>query len=366
MEQQQLRPIAQVSRDLFRQVVLPVLTREFPEETAQTAFGLFGYGSEALGLDDAYSRDHHFGLRIDALMPDALFQSRAQAMMETLSANLPPSFQGYPLRQGHLAGAGLALDSREAFLRRTIGIDHAPQTYAEWLSLPEEDIIHIVNGQVWHDPTGNFTAIRQALLDYYPEPVRRRRIAHWCRYFSGMGTYALKRALLRNDFFYATTRFASALRWGVQLAFLLDRRYFPYDKWLMVYFQRLPRLSEPLRPLVEEAVQLCTSWERKLDLLHAFSDVLDATLVADGLIRPHPPFTGSPTSGYRLLEHAYAQIIQGLPEEIKNVVPVWDQVYLEQFHSRYVAGLDLATWDRLLGLNAGLNAAPSPDSAGIG
>ena len=26
-----------------------------------------------------------------------------------------------------------------------------------------------------------------------PEPVRLRRIAHWCRYYSGMGTYALKR-----------------------------------------------------------------------------------------------------------------------------------------------------------------------------
>ncbi len=350
MEQQ--RPIAEVSRIFFRQVVLPILEREFPEETAQTAFGLFGYGSEALGLDDVYSRDHHFGLRIDALMPDSLFQRRGQAMMQAVTANLPASFEGYALREGHLAGTGLALDSREAFLRRTIGIDHVPQTYTEWLSLPEEDIIHIVNGELWHDPAGSFTAIREALLAYYPEPVRRRRIAHWCRYFSGMGTYALKRALLRSDPFYATTRFASALRWGVQLAFLLDRRYFPYDKWLMVYFQRLPRLSAPLRPLIEEAVLLTTPWERKLDLLHALSEVLDATLVADGLIRPHPPFTGSPTSGYRLLEHAYAEIIQGLPEEIKGVVPVWDQIYLEQFHSRYVDGLDLPGWDRILGLNA--------------
>ena len=173
-----------------------------------------------------------------------------------------------------------------------------------------------------------------------------------------MGTYALKRALLRDDLFYATTRFANALRWGVQLAFLLDRRYFPYDKWLMVHFRRLPRLGAPLRPLIEEAVQLSTPWERKLDLLHAVSDVLDAALVADGLIRPHPPFTGSPTSGYRLLEHAYAEIIHGLPEEVKDVVPVWDQVYLERFHSRYVDGLDLGAWDRLLGLSAASPSAP--------
>lgn len=349
--------ITEISRHFFREIVLPILEREYPEETEQTAFGLFGYGSEALGLDDAYSRDHHFGLRIDALMPDALFESRGQAIMRTVAANLPTHYAGYSLREGHLAGAGLALDSREAFLRRTIGIDHVPHTYTEWLSLPEEDIIHIVNGELWHDPAGDFVAIRTALSGYYPEPVRRRRIAHWCRSFSGMGTYALKRALLRHDVFYATTRFANALRWGIQLAFLLDRCYFPYDKWLMTYFERLPRLNAPLRPLVTEAVELSTLWERKLDLLHDMSEILDATLISDGLIRPHPPFTGSPTSGYRLLEHAYAEIIQGLPEEIKEVVPVWDQVYMEQFHSRYVNGLDLATWDRLLGLNAAVPEA---------
>jgi hypothetical protein len=140
----------------------------------------------------------------------------------------------------------------------------------------------------------------------------------------------------------------------VQLAFLMDRCYFPYDKWLMAYFERLPRLSTSLHPLVMEAVELSTPWERKLDLLHALSEVLDATLVADGLIESHPPFNGSPTSGYRLLEHAYAEIIQSLPDEIKDVVPVWDQIYLEQFHARYVDGLDLAAWDKLLCLT------PSP------
>ena len=40
--------IIDVSRGFFLEVVRPILEREFPEETAQTAFGLFGYGSEAL------------------------------------------------------------------------------------------------------------------------------------------------------------------------------------------------------------------------------------------------------------------------------------------------------------------------------
>src|SRR2546423_9309947 len=113
--------IRQVSRRFFEQVVLPVLEREFPEETRQTAFGLVGYGSEAYGMDDEVSRDHHWGLRIDALMPEAVFRAHRQAIMSTLAAALPPSFEGFPLREGHVAGAGLAPDSLEGFLARTIG-----------------------------------------------------------------------------------------------------------------------------------------------------------------------------------------------------------------------------------------------------
>jgi hypothetical protein len=284
-------------------------------------------------------------------MPEDLFQSHHAEILKTVGAHLPAAFQGYSLRAGHLKGAGLAPDSLQGFLRRTIGIEHPPQTYTEWLQLPEEDILHIINGEVWHDPSGRFTTLRQAFQNHYPEPVRRRRIAHWCRYFSGMGTYALKRALLRNNEFYAVTRFANAIRLGVQLAFLLDRQFYPYDKWLMAYFARLPRLYTPLSPLVEEAVLLTTPWERKLELLDRMADILDETMVADGLIRPHPRFIGSPTSGYRLLEHAYAELIQNIPDEIKTVVPVWDQIYLEQFHSRYVDGMHLDDWDALLGLH---------------
>ncbi len=342
--------IIDVSHDFFEEIVKPILLEHFPEETSVTAFGVFGYGSEALRLDDELSRDHHWGLRIDALMPEEVFENRRQAIMEKLSANLPDSYRGHSLREAHLAGAGLTPDNLSAFLRRTIGIDHAPTTYEEWLRIPEEDIIHVVNGEVWYDPLGEFTAVREALNQYYPEPVRLRRIAHWCRYFSGMGTYALKRAILRNNEFYATTRFSNAIRLGIQLAFLLDKRYFPYDKWLMAYFEQLPRLATPLLPLVNEAVKLTTSWERKLELLHQLSDILDQTMVADGIIQPHGKYAVSPTSGYRLMEHAYAEIIQGLPAEIKTIVPVWDQIYLESFHSGFVDSLDLATWDEILHL----------------
>lgn len=343
-------PILALSRDFFHELVLPILERRFPAETARCAFGFFGYGSEALGFDDELSRDHHWGLRVDALCPEELPAARRVEMVAAVAAELPATFRGIPLRAAHLPGAGLSLDSLEGFLMRTLGAPHAPRTHLDWLRIPEEDILHVINGEVWRDGDGRFSAARALLNDYYPEPVRRRRIAHWCRYYSGMGAYALHRALLRDNVLYAHLALARALRLGIQLAFLLDRRYFPYDKWLYACFLRLPRMAAPLRPLVDEAVHAGCSWPRRLELLNAISDELDAALVADGVIAPHPRFQGSSTSGYRLLEHAYAELIQQAPPELQRVVPVWDQVYLEEFHCGYVAGLDLTEWDAILGL----------------
>ncbi len=342
--------IIDVSRQFFFEVLEPILERHFPEETRRTTFGVFGYGSEVLRLDDEYSADHHWGIRINALMPEEMFQQRNAEILRVVEREMPSTFRGHNLREGLSGGKGLSLTSLEGYLRRTIGLTTVPETYAEWLSVPEEDIMHIINGEIWMDDTGQFTAIRQAFLNYYPEPVRLRRIAHWCRYFSGMGSYALKRAILRYNEWYASITFARALRLGTQLAFLLDKQYCPYDKWTMAFFVRLPRMAYPLTPIINEAVSLATPWARKLELLNQMADVIDQTLVDDGILQPHPQFTDHPSSGYRLLEHAYAEILRGLPADLRTTVPVWDQVYLEAFHSNYVASLEMATWDSLLNL----------------
>lgn len=342
--------IINLSHQFFDEIVHPILQREFAEALSQSAFGVFGYGSEVLGLDDEYSQDHHWGLRINGVMPALILEENGSAIMDVVARQLPTTWRGHALREGYTRSGGLELTSLESHLNNTIGLTYPPQSFAEWLSIPEEDITHVIAGEVWHDPAGRLTAVRNALAAYYPEPVRLRRMAHWCRYFSGMGTYALNRALLRDNEYYANITFTRALRLGVQLAFLLDRTYFPYDKWTLTYFRRLPRMAERLGPLVDESVSLATGWERKLELLNQFSDVLDQTMVEDGILQPHPPYEGSATSGYRLMERAYAEILRGLPEEIRPLVPVWDQIYLERFHSQYVAGLDPDVWLNLLNL----------------
>ncbi len=346
------RSIIDISHEFFDEIVHPLLQREYPEVTARTAFGLFGHGSEALGMDDEHSRDHHWGIRIDALMPADVSTDRRDEIMRTLGSYMPETFRGLELGESTREGAGLVPDTLESFLSRTIGIDHAPETYLEWLELPEEDIVHLINGEVWHDPLGAFTAIRERLGGYYPEPIWFRRMGHWCRYQSGMGTYALKRAILRGDDLFATLAFAQTLRLTIQLAYMLDRTYFPYDKWLYTLFRRLPRMHERLGALVDESLSPTASWHDRLELVERMSDVVDETMVEDGIIPAHPKLAGSPTSGYRLLEHAYKVLLGRVPEEIRLVIPRWGQIHFERFAAAYIDRIDTDSWHEDLNLTS--------------
>ena len=113
-------------------------------------------------------------------------------------------------------------------------------------------------------------------------------------------------------------------------------------------FYRLPRMGARLAHIVERAPLLTTGWDEKLALLHEMSDILDQAMVEDGLIAPHPKYRVSETSGYRLLESAYAELIQRCPGDITTTVPQWEQVHWESFHSGFVDGVDLADWRRML------------------
>jgi hypothetical protein len=51
------------------------------------------------------------------------------------------------------------------------------------------------------------------------------------------------------------------------------------------------------------------------------------------------------------LEHAYAEILHGLPADLHGLTPIWEQIYWEQNHSCFVAGLPLDEWDHMLNLH---------------
>ncbi len=253
----------------FFEASRPLLMEHLPDIMPRSAAGLAGEGSDCLGFDDAFSRDHDWGPGFCLWIPDEMLRSHLDRIEDALAA-LPSDFEGLPSRMapGRRMGRVGPLPLK-GFYRRFLGMDHVPATWREWLSIPEYHLCSCTNGAVFMDAGGEFSAFRNALLAYYPEDVRRKKIAARCMIMAQAGQYNLPRSLQRGDVaaaMLAAARFAEA---ALSMAFLLNRRYMPFYKWACRMTETLPapgpRTATTLRLLArtpwdsrehgEEAVQ---------------------------------------------------------------------------------------------------------------
>jgi hypothetical protein len=108
------------------------------------------------------------------------------------------------------------------------------------------------------DNGGEFTRLREALLCYYPDDVRRKKIAARCMVMAQAGQYNLPRSLQRGETtaaMLAAARFAEA---ALSMAFLLNRRFMPFYKWAGRTAQRLPLLGQETTSVLRQLS--CTPW----------------------------------------------------------------------------------------------------------
>ena len=231
-----------LSRSFF-DASLPLLRERIPDIMACSAAGLVGEGSECLGLDDEISRDHDWGPAFCLWVPDQMLRSELNRIEQAVTA-LPSTFQGYPTRMARNRRMGRTgpLPLR-GFYRRFLGMDHVPVSWREWMAVPEYHLCSCTNGEVFMDEGKEFSEIRNALLEYYPEDVRRKKIAARCMIMAQAGQYNLPRCLQRGSTvaaMLAAARFAEA---ALSMAFLLSRRFMPFYKWAGIMAETLPVLG---------------------------------------------------------------------------------------------------------------------------
>ena len=243
----------------FFHASLPLLNRHIPDVMARSAAGLVGEGSECLGVDDHISRDHDWGAAFCLWVPDELLAAERERI-ESAFALLPDTFEGFPVRMMPEARMGRVgpLPLR-GFYRRFLGLDRAPATWREWRNIPEYHLCSCTNGAIFMDNSGEFTALREELLRYYPEDIRRKKIAARCMIMAQAGQYNLGRALQRGELvtaMLAASRFSEA---ALSMAFLLNRRFMPFYKWAPRLAQSLPILGTAAVSTLQKLAR--TSWD---------------------------------------------------------------------------------------------------------
>ncbi len=232
-----------ISREFYVQYGRPMLEDRFSDVWNRIAVGIAGEGSECLGYDDDLSRDHDFDAGF------CLWITEADAAvygfrLERAYAKLPREFMG--LKRSLLSPVGgnrHGVITIEEFYTRHLGAPTAPDSPERWLYTPSCALLAASNGEVFTDPLGVFSAVREVLCGGYPEDIRRKKLAAHTILAAQAGQYNYPRCLARGEQGAAQLAVFAFVKHMISAIFLLNNRYEPFYKWAYRGLRDLPILG---------------------------------------------------------------------------------------------------------------------------
>jgi len=263
------RPGVELARLYYEEAVAPLL-HGVPHAAAR-----LGWGSDVLGYDTERSTDHGWGPHLHVFVDGA----DVDRVRTAVDAGLPDTFLGWPTKFGWddvVPRHWVEVFTLDGWLTRHLGCDPRPRpTTRGWLVLPQQLLLGVVAGSVFHDDTGQLTALR-AELDWYPDELWLWLLAcQWQRI--GQEEAFVGRTLEVGDDLGSSVITARLMRDLMRLCFLLERRYAPYSKWFGTAFEKLDAASE-LGPLLRagDVVGACEAAARLHNAL-AITDPVEPT-----------------------------------------------------------------------------------------
>jgi hypothetical protein len=244
-----------------------------------------GYGSDVLGFDTERSTDHGWGPRLYVFVG----ADDAPIARTKIDAGLPEAYRGWPVRFGWDAVPvthHVAVVELDHWLTSWLGWNpRAGETTLDWLVTPQQLLLGVVGGAVYHDPSADLTSVR-AQLAYYPTSVRLWMLAcQWQRIQQEEAFVG--RAAEVGDELGSRLLTGRIVRELMRAHFLLAGRYWPYNKWFGSAYRALPGARE-LLPLYDAALGATPYRDREAALATAYETV--ARMHNDsGLTQPVDP-----------------------------------------------------------------------------
>ncbi|MBO4416477.1 MAG: DUF4037 domain-containing protein [Lachnospiraceae bacterium] len=239
------RSSIEASRRFYEERAARMIKVKFPQYESRIAAGIAGEGSECFGYDDFMSRDHDFGTGVCLWLTDGDMQ-KFGAELKSAYDELYDNF----VKEHPESGLTERLRERRGvmtihdYYSNILGIDCDTQNCVisdnEWQAMDHNCIATAVNGEVFRDDQGVFTAFRNLLLKYYPDHIWKIRIANELHRFSAAMQVNYARCMSRGDVVAARICQTEGLESAMQLYFLMKREYPPYYKWT---FRRLEEID---------------------------------------------------------------------------------------------------------------------------
>lgn len=296
-----------LSQILYEEAVKPILDKHLSGLHYSAA--LLGAGSDVLGYDTLQSRDHDWGPKLMLFLTETDHEVYRERIDQVLRRELPRDIRGYPTNfDYHEDGSAMMTANEEeginhrvmiftarCFFESILNFDPTADTRsADWLCVPENRLLMLTAGRVFHDGLGQLEPMREKLR-YYPREVWLYLLAaQWQRI--SQEEHFMGRCGQAGDDRGSSLVASRLVRDLMRLCFLMERTYAPYIKWFGTAFAKLDCANQ-LTPIFTRVLNVGSWQERECHLTPAYECVAgmhNALGITDSLPTHVSPFYARP------------------------------------------------------------------------
>lgn len=232
----------ELSRGYYHEYGKPMLEETFGHLLPNLAVAFTGKGSEHFGFDDEVSRDHDFEPGFCIFIPgEDVVDRRQEFLLERAYAKLPKEYAGVQRQNiSPVGGSRNGVIRISDFFTEAVGAPDGNLTLEQWLRIPDYALAEAVNGEVFYDGSGEFSAIRERLA-HMPEDVKLKRLAGNLLIMAQSGQYNFTRCLQHGEPEAAQLACGEFVNSAMKAIFLLHDQYMPFYKWS---FRALRQMSD--------------------------------------------------------------------------------------------------------------------------
>jgi hypothetical protein len=257
-------PGLELNRQYYAKVLAPLLNHFDPDLNFSAS--LIGYGSDVLGVDNATSMDHNWGPRGQIFLQGA-DSNRIESLWNYLAENLPAEFMGFPTNF-----TDKRLDFTQSMVPAGSGpINHLIEIYdidryffdlfhkdvfviapIDWLRIPEQKLLEVTAGEVFHDGLNRLNPARE-VLRYYPADIRLAKLAAYWNCISNEEAF-IGRAVELSDLLGLKLIASRLVNTLLKICFVIKEKYLPYSKWFTHGFDQLdlPQIKQAALDILTE------------------------------------------------------------------------------------------------------------------